>query len=77
LRSDSIAFALHSGVTTPENLVIRDAAAWSALWQQIHGTTDPIPPPPDIDFNQEMVVAAALGTRYRNRFLRSHPARPE
>lgn len=63
LRTDSIAFALYSGVRAPENLVVRDAAAWSALWQNIHATTDPMPPLPDVDFGQEMIVAAALGTR--------------
>jgi len=62
-RTDSIAFALNSGVNATEHLVIRDAAAWSALWQNIHATTDPIPPLPDVDFGQEMIVAAALGTR--------------
>ncbi len=63
LRTDSIAFALYSGVNARENLVVRDAAAWSALWQNIHATTDPTPPLPDVDFSQEMIVAAALGTR--------------
>jgi hypothetical protein len=63
LRTDSIAFALYSGVRAPEHLVIRDAAAWSALWQNIHATADPMPPLPDVDFGQEMIVAAALGTR--------------
>lgn len=63
LRTDSMAFALYSGVSAPENVVVRDAAAWSALWQNIHATIDPIPPLPDVDFGQEMIVAAALGTR--------------
>ena len=63
LRSDSIAYALYSGVTTPQDLVIRDAAAWSALWALIHATQRPVPPLPDVDFGQEMIIAAALGTR--------------
>lgn len=63
LGADSVAFALYSGVNTPENLVIRDATAWGALWQGIHATTDPVPPLPDVDFSHEMIVAAALGTR--------------
>ncbi len=63
LRSDSIAYALYSGVTTAENLVIRDAAAWSALWSLIHANQDPVPPLPAVDFGQEMILAAALGSR--------------
>jgi hypothetical protein len=62
-RTDSIAFALYSGVTVPQTAVIRDPAAWSALWQRIHANVDPMPPLPEVDFSQEMIVAAALGTR--------------
>jgi hypothetical protein len=63
LGADSTAFALYSGVLAPVNVVVRDAAGWSALWQTIHATIDPMPPLPDVDFGQEMIVAAALGTR--------------
>ena len=62
-RSDSIAFAINSGVTAPETIVIRDAVAWSGLWARIYATVDPIPPLPEVDFTREMIVAAALGTR--------------
>lgn len=61
--SDSTAFAQYSGVMQAENLVIRDAAAWSDLWQQIHATVTPMPPVPAVDFSQEMVVASALGSK--------------
>jgi len=40
LRTDSIPFALYSGVRAPENVVVRDATAWSALWQNIHAALD-------------------------------------
>lgn len=62
-RTDSIAFALNSGVNAPGQLVIRDVTAWSTLWQNIHATTDPMPPLPEVDFGQELIVAAALGMR--------------
>lgn len=62
-RSDSIAYALYSGVTTPQDLVIRDSADWRALWQLIHANQEPVPPLPDVDFGQEMILAAALGTQ--------------
>jgi hypothetical protein len=63
LRTDSIAFAQYSGLNTPENFVIRDAAAWDVLWHRIYATSDPMPALPDIDFTQEMIVGSALGTR--------------
>lgn len=62
-RSDSIAFAQYSGVTTAEDFVIRDAAAWNDLWQRIYATQTPVPPLPAIDFSQEMVIASALGSQ--------------
>ena len=63
LRPESTAFLQNSGVTAAENLVVRDAAAWSALWQRMFATRSPQPPLPDVDFSQEMIVATALGSR--------------
>lgn len=62
-RTDSVAFAQYSGMTAAQNLVVRDAAAWNNLWQRIHAGLIPLPPRPDVDFSQDMVVAAAMGTR--------------
>jgi hypothetical protein len=60
---DSMAYAAYSGVRAPSNMVIRDATAWSELWQNIHALTEPVPPLPNVDFSEEMIVAVALGTR--------------
>lgn len=60
---DSFAYTFYSGITSRQAFVIRDQAAWSELWQNIHATTTPAPPLPEVDFSQEMVLAAALGTR--------------
>ena len=60
-RTDSTAFAQYSGINQAQNFVIRDAAAWNDLWQRIYATQTPVPPPPDVDFNTQMVVASALG----------------
>jgi hypothetical protein len=62
-RSDSVAFAQYSGVRSPATLVVRDAAAWAQLWEEIHATVEPKPDLPAIDFGQEMIVAAAMGSR--------------
>jgi hypothetical protein len=60
---DSVAYTSYSGVTAPLTVVIRDPVAWSELWQEIHATTIPVPLLPAVDFTQEMIVVAALGTR--------------
>lgn len=62
-RAESVSYAHSSGLNAHGYQVIRDPDAWSTLWQRIHATTTPAPEMPAIDFNREMVVAAALGTR--------------
>jgi hypothetical protein len=53
----------HSGLRTAERLVVRDAAAWSALWDRVTSLVLPKPTPPAVDFDREMVLVAGLGTR--------------
>jgi len=62
-RTDSIAFESSSGIGQAQNFVIKDAAAWNALWQRIYANQTPVPPVTDVDFNTQMVVAAALGSK--------------
>jgi len=62
-RSDSIAFATFSGVVDSTRLVIRDPRRWREYWARIHSPFVPPPREPEIDFNREMVIVAALGRR--------------
>lgn len=48
-----------SGMVAPERLVIRDAAALSALWSRLQ-TGEPLPA---VDFERELVLAASAGQR--------------
>ena len=53
-----------SGLTKPEQLVIKDAKEWREVWERIHcKVISPVPPLPEIDFTKEMLVVVALGTR--------------
>jgi hypothetical protein len=52
-----------SGFTAPERAVIRTAAEWQAFWTRMNAGLDPAPAAPEVDFGQDMVLAAALGTR--------------
>jgi hypothetical protein len=63
LRPEPYAFTLYSGLTDRERLVIRDEAAWAAVWQRIHQGTAAPPPLPSADFTREMLVVVALGQR--------------
>ena len=66
---DTIPFTLlnsgvHSGITRPAQLVVRDEAAWKALWQEHTSASIPAPALPKIDFAREMVIAIFAGERF-------------
>ena len=63
LRAEPYSFAFNSGMDQPARLVVRDAATWRGLWNKIYERHSPIPPVPVIDFSQEMIIIAALGSR--------------
>ena len=54
-------------VTEPGIAVIRDDAAWKALWEEYWNTYDgqgAKTPPPGVDFDKEMVIAVFFGSGY-------------
>jgi hypothetical protein len=53
----------YSGVTEPRTVVIADAAAWAALWEEHTREQDPAPRAPSIDFSQQMVLGVFAGQR--------------
>lgn len=55
----SLESSLQSNVKVARNVVVKDAAAWSALWAEHAGTGAP----PAVDFSQKMVVASFIGQR--------------
>lgn len=46
-----------------QNLVIRNEEAFNNFWEQLHGDRQPVPPVPEVDFAQNMVVITVMGTR--------------
>jgi len=49
-------------VGEPEQRIVRDPAAWAALWASLHAGM-PAPPLPPVDFEREVVAFATMGTR--------------
>ena len=56
-------FRYSSGLAQPAREVVRDGAAWSALWARMTQGHAPAPPAPAVDFGREMLLVAALGER--------------
>jgi hypothetical protein len=52
-----------SNHTDSGRVVIRDAAEWERFWGAIVAAVSPSPPVPEIDFERQMVLAAAMGQR--------------
>jgi hypothetical protein len=57
------AFSTYSGLVDSAHMVVRDSSAWRRLWQQINRPFIPQPVLPPVDFQREMIVVAALGSR--------------
>ena len=54
---------LFSGIPDARRLVIRTSVEWNALWEEVTQNRMPKPPPPEVDFEQYMVIVAAMGSR--------------
>jgi hypothetical protein len=54
----TIGQSTRSGVSEPRNVVVKDAAAWAALWAQHAGPQADVPP---VDFASQMVAGVFLG----------------
>ena len=52
----------NSGIADSRQVVIRDGGAWQTFWQAADNSM-PTPPAPDVNFGQDMVIAASLGQR--------------
>lgn len=66
IRRDDKAVSLfqgNSGMMDSARLVIRNEAEWRRTWAQLVGHVSPAPEPPSVDFANEMVIVAAMGSR--------------
>ncbi|UCC71027.1 MAG: protease complex subunit PrcB family protein [Gemmatimonadota bacterium] len=70
---DPVVSTQYSGVREARRLVIRDAEAWIAFWDEVTAVVTPRPEPPAVDFEQEMVIAAAMGQRATGGYTISIP----
>lgn len=60
---------LTSGLTQPDQVVIRDESAYLKLWARHAADIPKVGLPPAVDFQREMVVVVALGNRPTGGYL--------
>ena len=53
----------YSGVLAGRHEIIRDGDAWVRAWDEIYEFVTPAPLRPPVDFGEEMLLLASLGTR--------------
>ena len=51
----------YGGVTERRFVLINALEEWKELWAEIKGNVIPIPPPPEVDFSRQAVVAVFQG----------------
>ena len=55
--------ALVSGLQDSVRTVVSDDSAWRQLWNQVYSIASPMPPVPVVNFSQDRLIVAALGSR--------------
>lgn len=60
---ETVVSASVSGFTSSERRAVRSAGEWAEVWQTIHAGQSPVPPVPALDFDRELALLAAAGTR--------------
>ena len=63
LRPGDLPFLQSSGLRDSLRTVVREREAFAELWARMHAPFGEKPAVPEIDFEREMIVVAALGTR--------------
>ena len=63
LRGEPVSFVYSSGLTEPQQVVIRDVEQWRQTWNAIWQHSSPRPAVPEIDFSRDMLIVVALGER--------------
>jgi hypothetical protein len=53
----------YTGLDAPRRAVIATAAAWHTAWQELFARQTPAPELPAVDFDTDVVVLVAMGTR--------------
>lgn len=53
----------YSGIDEGQRRVVRTAGTWADVWEQLHEGRSPSPERPAVDFDDSLVVLAAMGSR--------------
>lgn len=63
VETETLLETTQSGIEERQRAVFEDASAFGAWWSEVSAGAAPEPEPPEVDFGQRTVVAAAMGRR--------------
>jgi len=63
LSREEIYSEAYSGIADRRRLAIRSEDEWNRFWTEAMGPLVEPPPPPEVDFSTQMVLAATMGQR--------------
>lgn len=58
-----VAAETYSGLDRPTSRLIRSEAEFKSVWKRIHRGRKPLPPLPVVDFEHDMLILVAMGSR--------------
>jgi hypothetical protein len=68
LRSEPFSLSYASGLKETQRIVVTDANTWQQVWSSIWRGSSPELPMPQVDFESQIVVVAAMGERLTGGF---------
>ncbi|MEZ4771740.1 MAG: protease complex subunit PrcB family protein [Bacteroidia bacterium] len=63
MEIEKIAEGSFCGVETASNELISTEAEWEALWKKVTSNRTPVPPLPEINFDEKQIIACFIGTQ--------------
>lgn len=61
IEFETLAKGGYGGIEEPVNMVIKDNEKWDSLWNKVYETRTPKPELPEVDFEEEMILAVFMG----------------
>lgn len=63
IEVEKIAEGSFCGVESASNQLISSQAEWESLWRQVTANRSPVPPLPEINFEEKQILACFIGTQ--------------
>jgi hypothetical protein len=63
VQFETVASGTTSGITERKQIAIKSESEWISTWNMLNSSVNPVPPIPNVDFTQSMVILVTMGER--------------